>query len=166
MKMPWSAFGLLLHSHGLQHNTAISMNDVELETATFFNRHRHVQSNCWSVKNIVKKKKKKTVSHTHKFFFLEKLLQTRYDGTSCFICGSEIRAILLVLSSGSSQCVCGGDFGWGAALPQQRHFRWQNTTQEFVPSMVLLDTNVTPSGLHTWNWRGGLDTLETRSPAG
>lgn len=66
----------------------------------------------WHTQNIfnqpVLKKtslKKIIVSQSHEFFLLEKHLQNWYDGRPCFICGSKIRAILLVLSSGSSQCV-------------------------------------------------------------
>lgn len=42
MKIQWSFLGFLFYSHGSQHNIEISTNVVVLETATFFDRHRHV----------------------------------------------------------------------------------------------------------------------------
>lgn len=99
--MQWSALWFFFFFTATDHKTILTYPPMVSGVANFFDRHRH---DVW--KYIIQKKKKSEWQvDKHEFFFLKDSSRNIYHSRCHFICGSEIRVVLLVLSSESSQCV-------------------------------------------------------------
>lgn len=99
MKTPWSA--LLLFSLSLIITQYWNIHQFfHTRNGNFLDRHRHLQSTCSENPSF---KKLQFHKHLHIVLLSERLLQNRHDSRPSFIWSSEIRAVLLVSSGGSSQ---------------------------------------------------------------